>query len=305
TYAWSQVIISNGVPALSGRSFNLLGGQFVVNGTYNTRDIAHPKYDLGLKIENVSIRQAANASSLVQSYAPIAGLATGNFSTDFKISGELLQNMMPNLTTVNGSGLIKIAQAALKDSKLISGITSLTKLDNTSEVSLKDVLMSASIQNGKLSVKPFDVKFGDYKTTVAGSTGLDGKLDYTLKMDVPAGKLGTQFNNLISQYSGGKSDPNSNIPLSIGIGGAYNNPSFSLVSAEQKEQVKEAVTAAAKEEGTKAIQEAVKGTEAEKVVGKILGKSDSTKTDSTKTATPAKQLEDARDAIKGLLKKKK
>lgn len=305
TNATGEVIIRNGVADLSGLRFNMLGGQFVVNGTYNTRDLAHPKYDLGLKIENVSIRQAANASSLVQSYAPIAGLATGNFSTDFKISGELLQNMMPNLTTVNGSGLIKIAQAALKDSKLISGITSLTKLDNTSEVSLKDVLMSASIQNGKLSVKPFDVKFGDYKTTVAGSTGLDGKLDYTLKMDVPAGKLGTQFNNLISQYSGGKSDPNSNIPLSIGIGGAYNNPSFSLVSAEQKEQVKEAVTAAAKEEGTKAIQEAVKGTEAEKVVGKILGKSDSTKTDSTKTATPAKQLEDARDAIKGLLKKKK
>ncbi len=305
TNATGEVIIRNGVADLSGLRFNMLGGQFVVNGTYDTRDVAHPKYDLGLKIENVSIRQAASASSLVQSYAPIAGLATGNFSTDFKISGELLQNMMPNLATVNGGGLIKIAQAALKDSKLISGITSLTKLDNTSEVSLKDVLMSASIQNGKLSVKPFDVKFGDYKTTVAGSTGLDGKLDYTLKMDVPAGKLGTQFNSLISQYSGGKSDPNSNIPLSIGIGGAYNDPSFSLVSTEQKEQVKEAVTAAAKEEGTKAIQEAVKGTEAEKVVGKILGKSDSTKTDSTQTATPAKQLEDARDAIKGLLKKKK
>ncbi len=305
TNATGEVIIRNGVADLSGLKFNMLGGQFVVNGTYNTRDLAHPKYDLGLKIENVSIRQAANASSLVQSYAPIAGLASGNFSTDFKISGELLQDMMPNLATVNGSGLIKIAQAALKDSKLISGITSLTKLDNTSEVSLKDVLMSASIKDGKLSVKPFDVKFGDYKTTVAGSTGLDGKLDYTLKMDVPAGKLGTQFNSLISQYSGGKTDPNSNIPLSIGIGGAYNNPSFNLVSTEQKEQVKEAVTAAAKEEGSKAIQEAVKGTEAEKVVGKLLGKSDSTQTDTTKTATPAKQLEDARDAIKGLLKKKK
>lgn len=308
TNARGDVIVRNGVANLSGLRFNMLGGQFVVNGTYDTKDINHPKYDFALNIENVSIKQAASASSLVQSYAPIAGMVNGNFSTDFKISGELLQNMMPNLATVNGSGLIKIAQAALKESKLISGITSLTKLDDTNEVTLKDVLMSASINNGKLSVKPFDVSFGKYKTTVVGNTSLDGTLDYALKMDVPAGKLGTQFNSLVAQYTGGKNDPNSNIPLNIGITGAFNNPNFSLVSTEQKEQVKEAVKEAVKEEGTKAIQEAVRGTDAEKIVGKILGKSDSTAapSDTTKTTTnTTQQLDAAKDAIKGLLKKKK
>jgi hypothetical protein len=305
TNATGDVIVRNGVANISGMHFNMLGGAFLVNGTYDTKDLNHPKYDMGLKIENVSIRQAANSSSLVQSYAPIAGLVNGNFSTDFKISGELLQSMMPNLATVNGSGILKIAQAALKESKLISGITSLTKLDDTNEVTLKDVLMSASIQKGKLSVKPFDAKFGNYKTTIAGSTGLDGSLDYKLKMDVPAGKLGTQFNSLVSQYTGGKNDPNSNIPLTIGIGQTYDNPSFNLVSAEQKEQVKEAVTTAAKEEGTKAIKEAVKGTEAEKVLDKVLGKKDTTKTDTTKAVTTEKKVEEAKDMIKGLLKKKK
>jgi hypothetical protein len=253
------------------------------------------------------MKEASSSSSLVSTYAPIAGLVNGNFSTDFKISGELLQDMMPNMATVNGGGLIKIAQAALKDSKLVSGITSLTKLDNTNEVTLKDVLMSASIANGRLSVKPFDVKFGSYKTTVAGSTGIDGSIDYTLKMDVPAGKLGTQFNSLISQYSGTKADPNGNIPLTIGLGGNYANPSPKLIMDEQKQQVKEAATAAAKEEGTKAIEKAVKGTEAEKVVNKILGKSDTAKTakpDSTKTQQE-KQVEDTKSLIKGLLKKKK
>jgi hypothetical protein len=305
TNATGDVIIRNGVANLSGMRFNMLGGAFVVNGTYDTKDILHPKYDMSLKIENVSIRQAANTSSLVQSYAPVAGLVNGNFSTDFKISGELLQDMMPNLTTVNGSGIIKIAQAALKESKLVSGITSLTKLDDANEVTLKDVLMSASINNGRLSVKPFDAKFGSYKTTVAGSTGIDGSLDYSLKMDVPAGKLGTQFNSLVSQYTGGKNDPNSNIPLTIGIGQTYDNPSFKLVTTEQKEQVKEAVTTAAKEEGTKVIKDVVKGTEAEKVLDKVLGKKDTTKTDTTKAAPSEKKVEEAKDLIKGLLKKKK
>jgi hypothetical protein len=305
TNASGDIIIRDGVANLSGMRFNMLDGAFVVNGAYNTKDIKHPKYDMTLKIENVSIKQAAHTSSLVQSYAPIAGLMNGNFSTDFKVSGELLQNMMPNLTTVNGSGLIKIAQAALKDSKLISGITSLTKLDDTNEVTLKDVLMSASIDKGRLSVKPFDAKVGNYKTTIAGSTGIDGSLDYTLKMDVPAGKLGTQFNSLVSKYTGGKNDPNSNIPLTIGIGQTYNDPSFKLVGSEQKEQVKDAVTGAAKEEGTKAVKEAVKGTEAEKVLDKVLGKKDTAKTDTAKTVTSEKKVEEAKDLIKGLLKKKK
>lgn len=304
TNATGDVIVKNGVANLSGLKFNMLGGTFGVSGTYDTKDLAHPKYDLGLKIENVSMKEASSASSLVSTYAPVAGLMNGNFSTDFKVTGELLQDMMPNLKTVNGSGLIKIAQAALKDSKLVSGITSLTKLDNTSEVTMKDVLMSAAIKDGKLSVKPFDVKFGDYKTTVAGSTSMDGSLDYTLKMDVPAGKLGTQFNSFVSNYTGGKNDPNANIPLSIGLGGKFDSPTPKLLMDDQKQQAKEAATTAVKEEGTKALTQAVKGTDAEKIVGGLLGKSDTTKTDSTKT-TQQKQTEQAKDLIKGLLKKKK
>lgn len=314
TDASGDVIVKDGVANLSGLRFTMLGGSFVVNGTYNTRDIRHPKYDFGLKIEKLSIQQAANKSSLVQTYAPIAGLVTGNFSTDFKISGELLPTMMPNMATVSGAGLVKIAQASLKDSKLISGITSLTSLKDADQVTMKDVLMSTSIDNGRLSVKPFDVNFGDYKTTVSGSTGLDLSLDYNLKMDVPAGKLGTQYNSLIAKYTGGKTDPNNKIPLTITVGGKYDAPKVSINSAEQKEQVKEAVTNAAKEEGQKALEKAVKGTEAEKIVKDILGsgKKDSTIVgDTTKTTAPTtaedvqkKLEEEAKKKIQNFLKKK-
>jgi hypothetical protein len=250
----------------------------------------------------MSIKDAATSFSIVKQYAPIAGLATGNFSTDFKLNGELGQDMMPNLATVNGAGLFKIAEAAITQSKLVSGLTSLTKLDDSDNVTMKDVLMSATIKDGKLSVKPFDVKFGNYKTTVSGSTALNGNLDYALKMNVPAGKLGTQFQSLT-----GNQNPSSEVPLNIGLGGTFTSPKFALATAEQKAQVKEqvteAVTSTAKEKGTELVTEAVKGTEAEKLVNNILGKTDSTKTDSTKTTAP---LQDAlKSKMQNLLKKKK
>lgn len=298
TNASGDVIVKDGIANLSGLKFNLLGGAFVVNGSYNTKDIAHPKYDMGIKIDNMSISQAAASFSMVKTFAPVAGLMNGNFSTDFKVKGELLESMMPNMKTVGGDGLVKVAQASLKDSKLVSGITSLTKLDNTNEVTMNDVLMSAAIKDGRLSVKPFDVKFGSYKTTVAGSTGIDGSLDYKLKMDVPAGKLGSQFNSFVG---GAKSDPNAMVPVSIGLGGNFLNPSPKLLMAEQKAQVKEAATSAAKEEGKK---------EADKLIGNLLGKpkpkADSTKTDSTKTATPTETIKkDAASKIQNLLNRKK
>jgi hypothetical protein len=321
TNAAGDIIVKNGVANLSGLKFNMLGGSFVVDGTYNAKDVAHPKYDLALKIENVSMKEAASASSIVQTYAPIAGLMNGKFSTDFALKGELGQDMMPNLATLNGGGLVKIAQAALKQSKLISGITSLTKLENTDEVTMKDVLMSAKLTDGKLSVQPFDVKFGNYKTTVAGATSLDGTIDYTLKMDVPAGKLGAEFNSFVSRYSSNKADGNTNIPLTIGVGGKYDSPVPKLVMDSQKEQAKEAAVNAAKEEGAKALQKAVKGTEAEKALNKILGgsKKDSTATgDTATTTTPAipnkeevkeevqqKVEDEAKKKIQNLLKRKK
>lgn len=318
TNAVGDIIVKDGIANLSNLKFNMLGGSFVVNGAYNTKDVAHPKYDFALKVENLAIQQAASSFSIVQTYAPIAGLVNGKFNTDFKIAGELQQDMMPNMATVNGGGLIKIAQASLKQSKLIAGVTSLTKLEDSDEVNLKDVLMSASIEGGKLSVKPFDVNFGSYKTTVAGSTALDGTIDYTLKMNIPANKVSSQLNSFIGKYTSTKTDPNTPIPLTIGVGGTYADPKTRLIADEQKEQAKEAVTNAVKEEGTKALEKAVKGTEAEKIIGGLLGgnKKDSTaaKTDTAKS-TPAtapsaqeikKQVEDeAKKKIQGLLKNKK
>lgn len=298
TNAKGDIVVKDGVANLSGLSFNLLGGAFTVNGAYNTKDMEHPKYDFALKIENMALAQAASSFSIVQNYAPVAGLMSGNFSTDFKLSGELLQDMMPNLKTVNGEGLVKVAQAALKESKLISGITSLTKLDDTKEVTMKDVLMSASIKDGKLSVKPFNVKFGEYTTSVTGSTGIDGSIDYALKMDVPAGKMGAQLNSFVSQYTGGTSDPNAMIPVNIGLGGTFLDPKPQLLMSEQKQQVQQAVTSAVKQEAEKKATELVSG---------LLGtKSDTTKTDSTKTTDPKqKVVDEGVKTIQNLLKKKK
>lgn len=305
-----DVIVKDGIANLNGIKFNMLGGAFAINGTYNTKDINHPLYDLGVKIESLSIQQAATSFSVVQTYAPIAGLVNGSFGTDFKISGELGQDMMPKMNTVNGSGLIKIAQAALTQSKLVSGITSLTKLDNSDQVTLKDVLMSAAIKDGELSVKPFDVKFGEYKTNISGSTNLDGSINYQLKMNVPAGKLGSQLQGFINKNTGANNST-SEIPVTIGLSGNYKDPKTSLLMEEQKQQVTQAVTAVAEEKSKQAVQGILEGEKPKDVLNNILNpKKDTTKAtgapaDSTKTDVKQEAQKALENKLQNLLKKKK
>lgn len=309
TNANGDVVIKDGIANLRGIKFNMLGGTFAVNGTYQAKDIKHPKYDFGLKIDNLAIQEAAKSFSIVKTFAPIASLVNGKLGTDFKVNGELGQDMMPNMSTVNGSGLIKIAEAVLSkstDNKIISGITSLTKLNDSNDVTLRDVLMSAAISNGRLSVKPFNVKFGNYVTTISGSTGLDKSIDYNLKMMVPAGKLGSQFQSFINQNTGANNSTNE-IPVTIGLTGLFTSPKTALLMQEQKQQVKEAVTNVVKEKGKEALQEALKDTPAKDIVNNILGgdaKKDSTQQtqDSTKV-DPVKDL--LQNKLQNLLKKKK
>ncbi len=303
TNAMGDIIVRDGIANLNGLRFGMLGGNFSVSGTYNTKDLQHPKYDLGLKIEKVSIQQAASSFSMIKTYAPIAGLVNGDFSTDFKLNGELTQQMMPNLATVNGAGLIKIAQAALTKSSFVSQLTSLTSLNNTNGVSLKDVLMSASIDNGRFSVKPFDIKIGDYAATVSGSTGLDMSLDYSLKMMVPAGQLGSQVQGFLNQYTG-STKPTDKIPVTIAVGGTAKSPKTTLVATEQKQQVQDAAKTVVTQKSQEATQKLLEGAKPEDVLKGLTNptapKQDTTKKDTTK-ANPANQLMQLKD----LLKKKK
>lgn len=299
--AAGSVLIDDGKANLKDVRFGLFGGQFAVNGTYDPRNISRPKYDFGLKIEQMSIRKAAENFSIVQKFAPVAGQATGNFNLDFNLTGELDEKMSPIASSIDASGLIKILAAGISGSKALSAISSLTALKDSEQASIKDVMLSATIKDGRLSVKPFDVQLGGYKTNVSGSGGVDGSLDYNLRIQVPQNAIGSKLAGLSASLSGAK--PGETVPLNIHLGGTFSNPKAELISSEMKQQAKEAVVKKAEEKGKEALQEVIKGGDAKSVVRNLLKTDTTRKSDSTQsTPAPKKVLE---DKLKGLLKKKK
>jgi hypothetical protein len=242
-----------------------LGGQIGVTGWYQTTTPTKPAFDVAYRMNKVDIPSAFQAFTTVQALAPVAKYATGTVNTDAHLTGTLGKNMMPLLPTLNGDGTIETSQLTLHDFPAMQKIADATKLQFLKDPTLQPLKASFHIQDGRLTVKPFDVKVGGVTMTVAGSNGFDQSLQYTLGLRVPRSMLGGANDALAGLESkAGSAGINlaaaPEIPLAVQIGGTVTSPSVkvdvSTVASSLTTGAKEAVTAKASAEATRLVQEA-------------------------------------------------
>lgn len=309
-----NMTLRDGVLNFSDASMKTLGGSIGLNGSYDPRDLSTPKFNFNLNIADLSIAEAFKSFNSVKAFAPIAQNLTGKFNSTLSFSGKLGQDMMPLLSSLDGSGLLKVAETALKDSKILEGITSLTKLKDVNTLQLKNISIPISIKNGVMDVKPFDVKLWDYEANVQGSAGFDGSINYLVNMNIPAGKFGSQANSILATISGSKADENTMIPVALNLSGTYNAPKIAFAGGNSIEALLTNALKARVSGETQAIQ--TKATEKFNAVQDSIKKEmklkaelvqDSVKKELEKQTklTKDKAAEEAKKLLKGLFTKPK
>ncbi|MDA0196291.1 MAG: hypothetical protein O2887_01650 [Bacteroidetes bacterium] len=321
-----DILVKDGAVRMQGVGFNLLDGKFELDGAYMTAGLENPVFDFDFKIKEMSIAQSFQAFNTVQKLAPIAEKMTGKFSTDFRMGGELGNDMMPLYDKLQGAGLLNIAQAAYKgDMKVLSAVSSATKLTSLSntadagQITIKDLLMQTEIKDGRVHFQPFNLGIGGFQSTLSGSNGIDGSMDYIMKMDVPTGALAGAANNLLSSLTGGKPVVGDKVRLNLGVLGTYDDPKVKLLGTESAggtstQQVVKAKLQAEinqkKEEAEAKIKQEIadqkaKAEEAAKAEAKKAAEAVKEQVgDEVKDAVGDK-ADEAKDAVKSLFKKKK
>ncbi|KAA3440428.1 AsmA family protein [Rufibacter hautae] len=249
-----KVTLKDQIARLEDVSFNTLGGQFSTTGSYDSRDLIHPKFSFGLDIKNLDFQESFNSFNTIQQIAPIAKLLKGEFSSKFNFSGELGSDMMPVMSTLTGKGMIEVVEAVVTNIKALSKISQLTNLKEVQNFTLKNRGFAAEIVGGNLVVKPFDFAVGDIKMTVGGTNNVSGKVDYVVAMDVPSGKVGNALAGKITSLTGVQNlNGLERVTLQLGVTGNYNDPAVALkgssLKAEASSLVKQVVTS--KLEGVK------------------------------------------------------
>ena len=257
---------------LENFQMNTLGGEIAVTGFYETTNPAKPAFDVGLKLTKVDIPSAFRAFTTVQMLAPVAKYAVGTMSTDLRLNGALGKNMMPLFPGLTGGGTVQTTDMDLKDFPPLQKVVDVTKLRFLDNPGLNALRAAFQIHDGRLFVKPFDVKLGGSTVNVAGSNGLDQSLQYTLGLKVPRSMLGGGANEALAglMSKAGQAGINLSaapeIPLGIQLGGTVTNPSVkadvgnvaSSVTAGAQQAVKQAVTQKVDSAALRAVQEAEK-----------------------------------------------
>ena len=106
----------------------------------------------------------------------------------------------------------------------------LLKNDNLKDPKIEDVNISYEFRDGRVYVKPFDIKMAGFKMNIEGSNGFDNTLDYIVKTKIPmsalgdANKLAQGLLGEINKAAGTNVKTNETFDVTLRIGGTSDNP---------------------------------------------------------------------------------
>ena len=293
-----KIIIKDQKATLENGKTAIFGGLITFNGEVSTKEKIS-KFNMNLELNGVDIAQTFTQLDMMKKIAPIAGVINGKLNSKIKVSGNLNdKEMTPDLKSITGDLMGQLLSTTVNS----SNSTLLTALDNKlgfvdlKKLNLNDLKAALTFKDGKVNVKPFDIKYQDIKATIGGSHGFDQLMNYNVKLDVPSKYLGTEINNLIGKLTPTDAKKFETIPINAILTGNFKNPN---ITTDVKQATTTLVTNLVKQQKDKLVQE---GTSA---LGNIIQNNTKPK-DTSKTSTPKPDVKtQAKDLLNGLFNKKK
>ncbi|MEE4001239.1 AsmA-like C-terminal region-containing protein [Tenacibaculum sp. FZY0031] len=276
---------------LQNMNAGIFNGQIALNGEVNTQQ-KKPTFDMKLGIKSFDIAQSFTSLDLLQSISPIAGAMNGKLNSDIDLAGSLNDDFTPNLASVSGKALAELLTTSInpQKTKALSLLNDKLSFIDLSKLDLSDIKTHLSFKEGKVVVKPFDLKYKDIGITVGGSHGFDKTMSYNVTLNVPAKYLGNEAQGLLSKLSA-KDQQNITVPVTANITGNMTNPS---VKTDLSSSVTKLSQQLVQQQKDKLVNNAIGGLFGNK-------KKDSTSTTNKKEETVKKVT----DVLGGLFGKKK
>lgn len=277
TDAGGTVVVRDKTLYLEGIRADMLGGTLGVSGSYATPDANSPKVDLAVKVNSIDVKQSFNTFNTVQSFAPIAQKLNGKLTTNLSFNGKLGSDMMPDLSSISGEGLILSDLLSIDNLNTFNKIADVLKIEKLRKPAIEKVNLSFDLVDGKATVKPMDFKLASYKSNFSGTIGLDQTINFVLNLDIPRSEFGSGANGVLNSLladaagKGLKVSLGDVVPVTLLIGGTVTNPKITAgvkqalagvvddlkqQAIAQVQQKKEEVVNKAKEEANKLIDEA-------------------------------------------------
>jgi hypothetical protein len=245
------ILVKDKKVLLTNLSLDLLQGTMVMSGEYNTQDITTPFMDFKLDIKSIDIPSAFNSFNTIRQLVPVAERAQGNVSINLSITSFLDSHMNPIMSSMIGAGRLMSSSVEINNSKTFEKIGAILKNDRFKVLNLNDLDVDFEVRNGRVYVKPFDIKIGQNKLNISGDQGIDLTMNYVMQMIIPKSELGSGVGSSLdgltslASQQGLTIGTGENINVNFMVTGTFLDPQvrpfFEKGAGAIKEQVREEV----------------------------------------------------------------
>jgi hypothetical protein len=319
------LLVRNEAIQLQNVQTEALDGTIALNGAYDTKTSKiKPAISLSYDIKNVDVQKAFYAYNTMQKLMPVGKFLAGKLSSQFSMTGKLNGDMMPDLASLTGNGNFLLLQGVLSKFGPLDKLASTLNVNELKDISLKDITTHFEFTNGRVLVKPFNLKVKDIDMQIGGMHGIDQSLDYIIGMKIPRKYLGSSGNALVNNLAAQAN--NKGIPvtlsdiidLNIKMGGSVTNPTIKTdlkqVAGDATKELKQQATAFVQQkiDSTKqtvkdslnVVKKQVVADVKTELAKQLLGTKDSTGKGASLDSTKKKATETLKKTFNGLFKKK-
>ena len=296
-----RLILKDEKAELQNIKSTIFNGALGLNGSVSTKEEVS-KFKMDLDVNSFDIGQSFTSLELFQALAPIAKAIEGKINSNISLSGNLNDDLTPNLNSLNGTMLAQLLSSKIttKKSPLLQNLEQNLLFLETKKLNLENLKTALTFKDGKVVLKPFRLNYEDIEIAISGGHGFDKSLAYDAVMNVPAKYLGKEASKLIAQLNDDESK-NIKVPVSALISGKFTKPSI-------KTDLKAAITNLSKQ---------VANNQKDKLLDKgkdkltdalsdlLSKKKDSTESDSLKKEGTKDTAKDLLDGLFNRKKKKK
>lgn len=298
--------------SIKGLTSSLFDGVLAVTGDVSTKTEV-PTFNLSLGADGFDIVKSFDNLDMLKALAPIAKILQGKLNTTISLSGNLSQEMTPDLNSINGSAFAELLGSSISSEQnpLLSNLAQSLNFVDFKKLDLNDLKAHLDFSNGKVNVKPFKMAYKDIGIEVSGSHGFDKTMDFNAVFNVPAKYLGNDVNQLISKINDNEVNKIT-IPITANIGGTYTSPKVTtdLTSGVSNltKQLVEIEKQKLLNQGKGKIKDFISGFTGLKsptATDSSSVQTTTTRTDTTATNNKAKVTEGVKNILGGLLKNRK
>lgn len=223
-----KILIKDETVSLKNLETSVFGGNIGFDGDVSTKGTTS-KFNMDLNLNELNIADSFSKLEMLKAIAPIAKSVEGKINSKIKVSGNLGEDMTPQLKSISGDLLGQLLNTKLKasNSKVLSLLGSKVDFLDVSKLNLNDVSALFTFNDGEVSVKPFDLKYKDVAINVGGSHGFDNSMNYNITFDVPVKYLGSSVTNAIAKLTPKDAAEVKSIPVNATLTGSFSSPNFS------------------------------------------------------------------------------